>query len=540
MIPGKQFRIEDGLAAFSRQKWMILVPLIVVAGLTAVVALVLPSEYQSEAVILVVPQRVPETYIQSTVTNSVSDRLQSISEQILSRTALERVIEEFKLYPTLRQYEIMEDIVGSMRKNIQLDITRSNSKTGKSMSNDSSFRIAYSYTDPQTAMRVTERLASLFIDENLRDRQVLAEGTNQFIEAQLEDARQRLVAQERKLADYNQQHSGELPSQTQSNLQVLQNTQLQLSTLSEGIARDRDRRMMLEQILEDSAVNELAATSRVGVAPAALQASGDRRTRPQTATEELQAARAELAVQSTRLKAEHPDILRLKRHIGDLEAKVEAEAKLPPSAAPAAVVPVTAIDLARAQKLAEQRAEVQGLASEIARKQEQQQKLTAVLEQYQHRLEALPARQTELVELQRDHDTLQKSYSQLLVKKEESKMSADLERRQIGEQFKVIDPARLPEKPVRPNRPLIDLLGAVGGLGLGIAIGAWREYKDSSLRTDTDVLLALALPVLAMIPTMTSMAERRSKRRRQLVLAVAASTLVVALIGVVAVSAWKH
>src|SRR5437763_16296524 len=120
MIPGKQFRIEDVVAAISRQKWVVLIPLLVISSITAVVALVLPSEYESEAVILVVPQRVPESYVQSTVTHSVSDRLQSISEQILSRTALERVIEEFKLYPTLRQYSIMEDIVGRMRRAIVL------------------------------------------------------------------------------------------------------------------------------------------------------------------------------------------------------------------------------------------------------------------------------------------------------------------------------------------------------------------------------------------------------------------------------------
>src|SRR5262249_6757438 len=148
--------------------------------------------------------------------------------------------------------------------------------------------------------------------------------------------------------------------------------------------------------------------------------------------------------------------------------------------------------------------------------------------------------QTELIELQRDHETLQRSYDTLLVKKEQSKMSADLERRQIGEQFKVIDPARLPERPVRPNRPMIDLLGALGGLAIGVAIGTWREYKDSSMRTDNDVLLALALPVLAMIPTMTSVTERRSMRRKQWALAVVASTLVMALIGVVSFTAWKR
>src|SRR5262249_23576456 len=149
-------------------------------------------------------------------------------------------------------------------------------------------------------------------------------------------------------------------------------------------------------------------------------------------------------------------------------------------APPAVVIPG---DAARASKLNEQRAEFDSIDGGIAHKLQETDALKEKLAEYQRRLEVGPTREAELVELMRDHDTLQKSYSNLLTKNEESKMAADLERQQIGEQFKVIDSARMPEKPVSPNRPLIVVMGAIAGIGLGVAVASWREYKDSSLRT---------------------------------------------------------
>ena len=167
------------------------------AAATAVVSRKLPDLYRSDTLILVVPQRVPESYVKSTVTSRIEDRLQSISQQILSRTRLERIIQDFNLYAEERQTGIMEDIVEQMRADIKVDVVKGDA-----------FRVSYIGRDPRTVMKVTERLASLFIEENLRDREVLAEGTNQFLEAQLEDARRRLVEHEKKLEVYRRQSRG--------------------------------------------------------------------------------------------------------------------------------------------------------------------------------------------------------------------------------------------------------------------------------------------------------------------------------------------
>src|SRR5207245_4937440 len=187
--------------------------------------------YRSETLILVVPQRVPVAYVKSTVTARIEDRLQSISQQILSRTRLERIIQDFNLYERERRTGIMEDLVERMRKDIEVQIVKGDA-----------FRVAFTADSRRTAMKVTERLASLFIDESLRDREVLAEGTNQFLEAQLEDARRQLIDNEKKLEDYRRLHAGELPKQQESNLQGLHNIEMQLQALVDSLHRDRDAR----------------------------------------------------------------------------------------------------------------------------------------------------------------------------------------------------------------------------------------------------------------------------------------------------------
>ncbi|MCA1560678.1 MAG: lipopolysaccharide biosynthesis protein, partial [Acidobacteria bacterium] len=219
MLPGKTYKPEDVLQILRRRIWLLLVPFAVVSALTAVIARKLPDRFRSEALILVVPQRIPESYVKSTVTTRIDDRLQAMMQQILSRTRLEQIIQEFNLYAEERKDgAIMEDVVANMRvKDIKAEPVKGDA-----------FRVSYTGGDPRVVMKVTDRMASLFIEESLRDRELLAEGTNQFLESQLEDARRRLMAHEKKLETYRKQYSGQLPSQLDSNLQAIQNTQMQI------------------------------------------------------------------------------------------------------------------------------------------------------------------------------------------------------------------------------------------------------------------------------------------------------------------------
>ena len=240
MLPGKAYKPEDILQILQRRIWILLVPFAVISAAVATWVHFLPDQYRSETVVLVVPQRISEAYVRPTVTGRIEDRLQSLAQQIMSRTRLERIIQDFNLYADDRKTGIMEDVVEQMRRDITLGVVRGDA-----------FRISYQGDNPRTVMRVAERLAALFIEENLRDREVLAEGTNQFLEAQLEDARRRLVEHEKKLEDYRRAHAGQLPSQLDSNLQVLQSAQMQVQAVTESINRDRDRQLALERQIAD-------------------------------------------------------------------------------------------------------------------------------------------------------------------------------------------------------------------------------------------------------------------------------------------------
>jgi polysaccharide chain length determinant protein (PEP-CTERM system associated) len=505
MIPGKSYTPEDIARIVWRRKWLLVFPLVVGLFIATVHAYSLPDQYRSDTLILVIPQRVPESYVRATVTTRIEDRLQSMRQQIMSRTRLESIVQSYNLYPELRQRGIMEDVIEQMRKDIQVEIVRGDA-----------FRVSYVSEDPRTAMRVAERLAGLFIEENLQDRAVLAESTNQFLESQLEEARRRLVEHEKKLEDYRMRYAGQLPDQVTPNLQVLSNTQMQLQNLMETTARDRDRRLILERQLADLTAPDAASLPAVFDIPAdPTQLPGG------TVVQQLEISRAALRQMELRLRPEHPDIIRMKRLVRELEEKAEAEALERPLS-PSAPRRMSPAETARVAKVNELRAELALIDRGLQQKQAEEARLRNTISTYQARVEAVPSRESELTALMRDYNTISSQYTSLLGKHEDSKIAANLERRQGGEQFRIIDAARIPERPFSPDRQSLILLGAFLGLALGAGFGALLEYRDRTLKNEDDVIVALSLPVLATIPRMVTAAERRLARRRKVLVSVAA------------------
>lgn len=490
MIPGKRYSPELLLEIANRYKWRMLVPAAIVGAVGCAITHYLPNRYRSETLILVVPQRVPESYVRSTVTTRIEDRLQSIAQQIMSRTRLERVIQDFNLYPARRKSDNIEDLVERMRSNINVEIVKGDA-----------FRVSFSAEDPRTAMRVVERLASFFIDESLRDREVLAEGTSEFLESQLEDARRRLVETEKRLEVYRRKHDGELPTQAEANMQGLHNTEMQLQALLDSLNRDRDRRLILER--------QIADASSPDVTPMiATPAKSDGETAMGTAAEQLRTAQANLQTLLLRLRPEHPDVGRLKRTIAELQRRADAEAAQRPVSAEA---PLTPTERVRRARLEDANSEIEKLDLQIAEKSTEETRLRRVLGDYQTRLESVPTRESELAELTRDYSTLQQNYESLLSKKQEAQIAANLERRQIGEQFKIVDPARLPENPSSPDRPKLYGLSLALALAIALGVAALSEYSDRTMRTEDDVRLVFDFLVLATIPYIE---PSKSRRRR--------------------------
>jgi len=526
MLPGKQYTADDIVRLLKRRWWMVAVPFFVVTMTSAAVSKYLPNKYRSETVIMLLPQRVPDSYVKATVTEKLDDRLATLQSQILSRSNLERIILDLGLYVDVRAKLPMEDVVERMRDDISLKPPE-----GK---DSLTFRLSYVSREAKVAQKTTERLASLFIEESLRDRENQAEDTNQFLDSQLQDAKRRLIEQEKKLEEYRQKYSGQLPTQAATNLQAMQNLQMQVQTLSEATDRARERRLLLERQIADLQVPE-----PVTIAPpssAAPDAAGIG-----TTAQQLENARARLKVLELRLKPDHPDVKMVERTIRDLTAKAETEAKEAkaapaPGAAPSekAVQPA---DAARQKRLRDLRAELDALDAELADKQQQDKRLHTAIAEYQAKLDAVPSRETDLVELTRDYATLQTTYQSLLAKREDSKLAANLERRNIGEQFKVLDPARVPERPFSPNRYLIVGGGAGGGLALGLLIIGLIEYRDSSFKTDREIERICKLPVLAVVPLMTTKEERQRVRYRRI--AAVSVAAAVALVSAVAIAVWR-
>ncbi|HEY7171218.1 MAG TPA: GNVR domain-containing protein [Vicinamibacterales bacterium] len=522
MLPARSYTPSAIVWILRKRQWLMIGPFIVFSVTAAYLSLALPDRYRASTLILVTPQRVPENYVRPAVTETIEQRLASISPQILSETRLERIIEELDLYPKERQKKGgLQSVIEDLRDDIKVDIIKGDL-----------FRVTYSGEEPYKVMQVTQRLASLFVQENLKDREQLAVGTNEFLDSQLQDARRRLEEQEKKLQEYRQAHSGELPSQVGANLQVLQTASMQLQTIDDSLGRDHDRRMELEHALLEfetkpaAAAPAAAAGSDGAATPAPAAAQGDTvddnaaagdppplnvpNARTATAAVRLQIARRQLEAMQIRLKPDHPDLMRAKRQLAELEAAVAQEI----AKGTGLTVPTDPAEVTRMARAAQIRVQLAALDKEMGRKTAEQTRLRQVVATFQQRVEGEPARESELTGLTRDYDTIRETYRSLLAKKEESGIAANLERQQVSQQFKTLDPARLPERPYAPNRPMIALVGAGMGFALGLGLTILLELRDQSFRAAPEVVQVLSLPVLALVPGMITRYEQRQMNKR--------------------------
>ena len=524
MLPGKQYRPEDYVEILWRRKWVWILPFVIIAIGTAIGTRLLPDRYRAEARIQIVPQQVPETLVQSTVTTDLDARLQAMSQVIQSRTRLEAIIQELDLYERERQEMIMEDVVERMRGDISIQIPRSRGRR----EDPGSFTVGFTAENARAALQVAERLAAQFISESLQDRTVQADQTSQFLDTQLEEARRKLAEHEQTFAQYRQQHAGELPTQVQTTLGLVQATQSQLQAVADAMNRDRDRQLVLEKTIGD--LMAIGATRQQAQEPVRGVAQTGT-----TAAERLDAARATLRALQQRLKPEHPDMIRAERMVRDLEEKAAAE-ELNTPVGTGVVTAASTLNTADLTRLSAMQAERESLERRIALNHAEEERLQRVLSGLRAKVEIAPSREAEATELMRDYESLDAQYRSLLDRAQQSRIAADLERRQIGEQFRLIDPARLPVRPFSPDRFRLNMMGALAGLALGLALLALIEYRDTTFRTEEDFATSLTLPVLAVIPAMIARADRQRSKKRRLV---TVSASVVAAASAIAVIVWK-
>jgi polysaccharide chain length determinant protein (PEP-CTERM system associated) len=529
VIPGKSYKPEEFVQMAWRRKWLIVLPAIIAGVGVTIWARTLPNRYQSDVTILVVPPRISQKIVDQDMNTTLRERLESMKQRLLSRSNVERIIQELNLYQEERKTMLMEQVVETMVKDANVNVVK-----GKGKHNEPNhFQVSFAAENPRTAMQVADRLAALFLNANLEEREQFAVSSSEFLKSQADDARKRLLEQEKKVEAFKRTYGAELPTQQGSNLQVMNSTTSELERLSDKMSKDRERQLELQRQLADESSMIIQHSSGNG----GNAGGGKDGPVAATAAEQLEQARASLRALRLKFKPGHPDVLAAERQIGELEKKAETEAlQQPLSGTGQPARTVTQAEANRITKLTTLRTELENIDRRLATYQAEEKRLQGLIATYKDRIEKAPGREVELNELQRDHDTLRATYQSFLKRVQDSELALDLERRQVGEQFRIVDPARLPERPSGPNRMRYSMIGLLVGLAFGVAIAGLLEYRDTSLRTEGDVLVALSLPVVALIPTMITTSDRRNSGRRRLVLMSAgALTLVVS----VAAIAWK-
>jgi len=506
-----------------RRRLLALLPFAFVLAAATSLAFFLPSLWTARATMLVNRQEIPEAFVKSTVNTDVDARLLTLSQDVLDAPRLSKIINDNNLYLSLRRTRPMPDVVERMRKDIAIDVKEPPERRGRE-STSMVFTLAYTTTDPVVSARVTNTLASLFTEENRRQREQQAVGTSEFLEAQLRELRTKLAAQEQKITAYKEQHLGELPEQKEVNLRTLERLQQQLSLAYENNRRATERRQNISQ-----SMNNLDLASAMAGSPGAALA-GPTVTPAESAAARLSILRQEMAALQTTYSDRYPDVIQMREQIRIMEHRVAEEEKKV-AAAQAGKTPRGQVSRSsRDMQLAVQNPYVLSLMQqrdqadvEAKASTDEIKSLTGQIAVYQRRLEMTPKRDQELALITRDYETTRDMFRQLLAKRGEADIAAELEQRHKGEQFRVIEQARLPERPAGPNRVRLLIVGMVLALGAaGVAV-VLAEQVDTSYRRAEEVRATAGVPVLSTIPRIVTEDDRlHTARQRRMALAVVA------------------
>jgi protein tyrosine kinase modulator len=518
---------SEYLDILRRRKWLVIFSFLFILFGAFVYSVVAPELYKSSTTILVVPQRVPEGYVRSTISVKIEERLTTIQQQVMSRTRLTMVMDELGLFKAERKKVPTEEIVDAMRKRIQIQVA-SSEKTRQRGEGSDAFTLTFIHENPQMAMLTASRLASFFIDENLKTREQQAVGTSEFLDSQLQETKTKLEAQEEKVKEYKLRFMGELPQQLQANLQILSRLQDQMKMNSDSIRSAQDRKVYVEAQIGALEAQLSAITSQLGAAGSEnAVVFGD----PGLAlANELAAKRSQLTALSAKYTENYPEIRRLKDEVAQLEKRLtepnrkeEAPGTTGATTVRRPIAGGAAYSTAPGAKewgeINRLRAQNAGLDSEIASLKKDRVAIGKNIANLEARVEKSPRREQEMISLTRDYENLKNQYDDLLKKKLDADVSQNLEKRQKGEQFQILDPANLPQEPFTPNRPRIFGIALMAAFLVGIGGAVGLEMLNPTLRGTNDFKHFFDLHVLGSIPAIRDeLYDRKVKVRRTVVM----------------------
>ena len=483
-----------------QRRFYILIPLIGSLAAGLLLALLLPKVYEARTLILVEPQRVPSEYVRAIIPQDIRSRIGTITQQIMSRSNLEKVIEKFQLFSDPQHQNMyMEDKLEALRDQISVRVSKAHGGAD-------AFAITYRGDIPETVMQVTNMLSKLFIESNLQIREEQAQGTSNFLDEELETIRAKLGRIESELQNYRQSHMGELPEQLDSNLRVLETFRIQMEARKDRLVNEHNR-----LAAADNEIEQLKISMEPGRKKVPSIASGASENIGVSTLEQL---REEFKSLKSLYTEQHPSLIRMKKQIEDMEKEQSSSTvALGEKSEVAGYSAAAGNQITRL--LAERLRQRAGIISTINNVQEDINKIDRQIQDYQKRIERTPKREEELFALKRDYDNIQTAYKSLLSRKLEADMAVNMERKKKSEQFEVLDYAKLPERPVSPNHKKIFVLALAVGIGLGLSLLIAMDFADESIRHTND-LDGWEFPLLATIPTCRTVNTARRNYMRNL------------------------
>lgn len=526
---------EEAWNIIWRRRWWVLSTLFICWSVAWAISWLLPAQYRSETLILIEQQKVPQEYVLSNVAVDFQQRLQTMTQQILSRARLQRIINDFHLYPKLRDRVAPDQLVEMMRKDIEIELVETTNKKGLT-----AFHVYYSAGSPQLAQQVNSQLTNLFIQENLLAQQQQSESTTQFLSSELEQARRSLDAQEEKMREFKAHYLGQLPSQVQTNMGILGGLQSREEALTVRLQHTQEQKLYLESMRAQYKSVDVSSPQN----PKSLGA----------VDQDLVRLRAELDEARGRYTELHPEVIRLKNQIARAEKlKQQLETKDASSAPPAPSVDskksVTPAELQAMSPVMQLESQLKANEQEVKDTQTQLKAVEEQIQQYESRLNMSPVREQQLADISRGYDQSKANYESLLKKQMQSQLSTNLEKRQEGEQFRVLDPPSLPQTAFWPNRIKFSLGGLAGGLIAGLLLAFVSEKISGCVRTERELKAILAdvstnieivsSRVLVGIPHMPAEGEQTRKRWRHSIEAAAAVVLIAGVVAGNLISVYK-
>ncbi len=552
--------VTEYVALLRRRRRLIVVTGALLLVASAALAFLWPAVYRSTATILIEEQEIPPDLVRSAIATYVDQRIETIKQQVLSRSTLWRMVDQYDLYKSLRRRSSTEEVLERFTKDIQIEVMnvkvidkRSQNPTQATIA----FTLAYDGEAPDVAQKVANELTSLFLNENLKTRERHAHETTSFLKQESENLVRHIQEVEGKIAKVKQKADGALPELMQLNMALMNQSQRELIDADRDIRSLRERKTYLEgelatlkphtPIISASGerlldVDERLKALRAQSASLAAYVKPDhpdmiKMTQELSSLEKetgasdgrdelskrLMAERALLDDLRGRMHAAHPDVIRAQEVVASLERELQTATDR--AAVPVNIKPENPAYINIDSQLASTTASLQAL--EAARVE-----LKRRMADYAKRLESTPTVEPEYLDLIRDRENSVRKHQEIASRMMEAQVSAELEVQRKGERFSLINPPELPEKPSQPNRPAILLLGAMFALFGGVGLGVVADNVDGKIYTRDQLSNAMRNVPIVAVPYLPSDREMAALSRRRVAVSLSAlgAMVVVALI----------